>query len=117
MGSWKLSVMGRTRHIMTSSWLDMPSAMSIGSQVSFWSPVSFRRRRVLRTRMLFALVSGRKKRRNTRQKADSHISSQIGHVQGAVMSPEMGPYSTAKPPTSGPSVGPQTAEMPQMLIA
>ena len=117
MGSVKLSVKGRTRDIMAISFPVICCDMSSGSQVNFSSPVSFRRRRVRRMRMLLALVSGRRKNRTTRQNPDSHISSQIGHVQGAVMPPPVPPYWTAYPPTSGPSVGPQMALMPQMDMA
>jgi phage protein D len=76
-----------------------------GSQVNRSSPVSLRRRFVRRCKMFVALVSGRQKKRKIRQKPESHMSSQIVHVQPLA--------STAKPPTSGPSTGPQTAPIPQ----
>jgi hypothetical protein len=49
--------------------------------------------------MLFALVSGKKKKRKTKQNPLSHISSQIGHVQGAVKPPPSGAEVTANPAT------------------
>jgi hypothetical protein len=86
---------------------------------------------VRRRRILFALVSGKKKNKKTKQKADNHINSQIGQVQEAVNPPyPTGPYWTANPPcymstieelclclcmqltTRGPIVGPQIAAMP-----
>lgn len=51
--------------------------------------------------MLLALVSGRKKNKTTKQRADSHVNSQMGQVQGAVNTPPIGPYCTANPPTRG----------------
>jgi hypothetical protein len=114
MGSKKLRVKGRTRLIMTTSLPVICSDMISGSHVSLSLPVILRRRRVRRNRMLLAEVSGSKKKRKTRQKADSHINSlvmrasglaqvdeeelrqsvmarnsthQIGHVHGAVKPP------------------------------
>lgn len=58
--------------------------------------------------MFAAEVSGRKKKRKTRQKPETHISSQI--VQRQPLD------SAAKPPTKGPRTGPRTAEMPQTLM-
>jgi hypothetical protein len=63
--------------------------------------------------MFGELVSGRKKNRTRRQKADSHISSKIVHVQGLWFPTGKEPDSTANPPIRGPSTGPQTAPMPQ----
>jgi hypothetical protein len=52
--------------------------------------------------MIFGeLVSGKKKKRKIKQKPDSHMSSQIVHVQPLAW--------TAKPPTRGPKTGPHTA--------
>lgn len=48
-----------------------------------------------------ALVSGKKKNKVIKQKAESHVNSQMGQVQGAVKAPPVGPYCTANPPTSG----------------
>ena len=99
IGSVKLSVNGRTRDIMTMSLPVMFWAMSSGSQTNLSLPVISRRRLVRRTRMLFALVSGKKKKRKTKQNPLSHISSQIGHVQGAVKPPPSGAEVTANPAT------------------
>lgn len=58
--------------------------------------------------MLLELVSGRKKRRKTKQEPESHMSSQRGHCQSLL--------SAAKPPVRGPKAGPRTAEIPQIAI-
>lgn len=58
--------------------------------------------------MLLELVSGRKKTRKTKQKPESHTSSQRGHCQPLL--------SAANPPMSGPIAGPSTAEIPQIAI-
>ncbi len=58
--------------------------------------------------MLVELVSGRKKVRKMRQKPESHISSQIVHVQPL--------FSAANPPMRGPMAGPKTAAIPQTPI-
>jgi hypothetical protein len=87
-----------------TSFADISWDMMSASQVRRSSPVNFFNLRVLRCRMFGALVSGKKKNRNTQQKPDSHMSSQIVHVQPLAI--------TAKPPTRGPSTGPQTAPIP-----
>lgn len=117
MGSVKLSVNGLTSTIVTISLRVILAAASSGPEMSSLFPVIFRRRRDRRYKIFAALVSGKKRNRNTKQKALSHINSHIGHVQGAVNPPVIGPYSTAKPPISGPKVGPQTAAMPQIDMA
>jgi hypothetical protein len=71
--------------------------------------VTRRIRAALLLSMFAPLVSGRKKRHITKANPETHISSQIDHFQ---------PFDcTAKPPTSGPSVGPQTATAAHMPIA
>lgn len=58
--------------------------------------------------MLLELVSGRKRVKKTRQAPESHINSQIVHSQDLRWA--------AKPPTTGPNAGPQTAETPQTAM-
>ena len=65
-----------------------------------------RSRLARRYRMLADEVSGRKMVNRARVNPDSHISSQIGHFHPLACA--------AKPPTSGPSTGPQIALMPQI---
>lgn len=59
--------------------------------------------------MLLLEVSGKKKNSMTRAKPESHMSSQMVHVQPLPV--------TAKPPIRGPIVGPHTAAIPQIHIA
>ena len=66
---------------------------------------------------MLALVSGKKKNKNSKQNADRNISSQIGQVHGAEIVLFVPPNSTAHPPMTGRKVGPLTAAMPQIDIA
>lgn len=59
--------------------------------------------------MLLAEVSGKKNMRKTQQKPLSHINSQMVQVHPLA--------EAAKPPTSGPRVGPQMAAIPYIAIA
>ena len=97
MGSRKLRVIGFTSVIITMSLPVILSPTSIGSHVSFSLPVNLRNLMVRRYMMFADDVSGKKKKtdmvskpqmtsfaehlRNTKQKPDSHVSSQIVQVQ------------------------------------
>lgn len=72
-----------------------------GSHVKRSSPVSLRRRLVLRYKMFGELVSGSAKKRKTRQKLESHMSSQIVHCQPCSGLPRIVFAWTANPPTKG----------------
>ena len=85
---------------------DISAACSSGSHVNLSSPVKFRSLRVLRYKIFGELVSGSRKNKATKQKPDSHMSSQIVHVQPSAI--------TANPPIKGPTTGPQTAPIPQI---
>jgi hypothetical protein len=95
IGSVKFSVKGRTRLIMTMSLPVISWDINSGWEMSLSLPVSFLRRLARRTRMLFALVSGKKKNNTIKQNPLSHMSSQIGHDQGAVMTSVSGANCTA----------------------
>jgi hypothetical protein len=69
-----------------------------------------RRIRLARLHRIFGpLVSGRQKKQKTSVKPDIHISSQIDQLQSFSI--------TAKPPMSGPRVGPQIATAPHIPMA
>jgi len=100
-----LAVIGYREEGLLTSLPDISADMISGSQVRRSSPVSFLSLRVLRCKMLGELVSGRRKKRKTQQKPESHMISHMVHLQPSAM--------TAKPPTRGPRTGPQTAPIPQ----
>ncbi len=87
----------------------MFSAAISDSHLSFSFLVSLRRTGDHPYKMLVKLVSGRKNIIIKRAKPESHISSQMVHVQ---------PFdSAANPPITGPNVGPATAACPQIAMA